>query len=702
MASYQIPLKDSPEFIPQYWSYPKETVVRPSGVDSTVQFNKNNRFGSDINKFFYVDSTDTLNVPNMDISTSLVVRNAVFFNNLLNASKQNVVYFDTSTKQLSYGIVDALPSQAGNSNRFLTTNGTNPSWAVISFSPAGSSSQIQYNRNGAFAGDADFYYNESENRLYVPYVQVGEDITVGTNLINTSRDFARVGINTANPAYTLDITGDLNYTGSLRRNGTIQPVLTIGGSNTHVQFNSSGSLAGASSLTWNNITSTLTTHNLTVSNYLTLSTIALETKPNILFYDTSNKQVSYGALSIGGGGNNTIQYKTSTGITGSATFSYDPSLGFLSIETNTGAPFMRIRELTYNTSKVDVSPDGLTMRDPNSDDTLSEFLHNQSKTPKQYLTGTQSNSRTGQVLVRADDDGEVCGDSNITYNESTNTLLCNKLTVSSDLTVNGQFNTSSIVISGVSQPSTTGVSNGFPAGGMVNQIISKNSSTNYDYSWANISNVILNSISGSTNQILARTVSSLSFQSIASLLINSLSGGSVGQYLQLQASNTLGWASVSSGGGGGSATIQFGEWFLGTEFTASGSGAETAIRWDGTSSSNITGLSINTSTGAITIPSAGLYTFCWSLGMNGSTSTGSRQTWLRIGSDTQRRGAMSSTSGGSTIFFIGSSLTYYFSANSTVTIFIAHNSSNVAVHAQNSSSPTNQTSVSKLQITRIA
>jgi hypothetical protein len=75
---------------------------------------------------------------------------------------------------------------------------------------------------------------------------------------------------------------------------------------------------------------------------------------------------------------------------------------------------------------------------------------------------------------------------------------------------------------------------------------------------------------------------------------------------------------------------------------------------------------------------------------------------MRINNTTQRWGANSSTSGGSTIFFLASSITFYISTATTCIIYLAHNSSNVQVYGTNSASPTNTTSVSKLQISRIA
>ena len=47
--------------------------------------------------------------------------------------------------------VSQLPSQTGNSGKYLTTDGTSPSWGTISATtPAGSTGQVQYNNAGAF------------------------------------------------------------------------------------------------------------------------------------------------------------------------------------------------------------------------------------------------------------------------------------------------------------------------------------------------------------------------------------------------------------------------------------------------------------------------------------------------------------------------------------------------------------------------
>jgi len=54
-----------------------------------------------------------------------------------------------------------LPTQATNSGKYLTTDGTNTSWATVSGggSPGGSTTQVQYNNAGAFAGSANMTFN---------------------------------------------------------------------------------------------------------------------------------------------------------------------------------------------------------------------------------------------------------------------------------------------------------------------------------------------------------------------------------------------------------------------------------------------------------------------------------------------------------------------------------------------------------------
>lgn len=58
----------------------------------------------------------------------------------------------TGQTTASAGLNALLPSQTGNSNKYLKSDGTNASWATVAASPGGSDGQVQYNSTGSFAG----------------------------------------------------------------------------------------------------------------------------------------------------------------------------------------------------------------------------------------------------------------------------------------------------------------------------------------------------------------------------------------------------------------------------------------------------------------------------------------------------------------------------------------------------------------------
>jgi hypothetical protein len=347
-------------------------------------------------------------------------------------------FLSTNGSSASWSVVDALPSQSGNSGRYLTTNGSLPSWNLIpTASPGGSNQQIQYNSNGTFGASSSFYYNSVENRLYTQYALIGDDMQVSTNLLRTDSTNGRVGINKAEPQYSLDIVGDLNYTGALRRNGTAVNFITPpAGSNTQVQFNSAGAFGSSSSLLFNNITNTLTTHNLDIGNNLTLTTIPNTSTDFILRYNPTSKLVSYSTFPTGGS-DNSIQFKSGNSLSGNSNFQYNSALGYLSIITDGGSPYMRIREQTNANSIMDLSPDALVFRDQD-DNTLSSYAYNGANTTKLYLT---DNNNPVNSLQYKKSDNEIAGEDALRFQN-------NILTAPSITT--GTITASSIVLTGSS------------------------------------------------------------------------------------------------------------------------------------------------------------------------------------------------------------------------------------------------------------
>jgi hypothetical protein len=58
-----------------------------------------------------------------------------------------------------------LPSQASNSGKVLTTDGSNTSWTTVSATAGGSDTQVQYNNGGSLAGSANFVWDNTNSRL---------------------------------------------------------------------------------------------------------------------------------------------------------------------------------------------------------------------------------------------------------------------------------------------------------------------------------------------------------------------------------------------------------------------------------------------------------------------------------------------------------------------------------------------------------
>lgn len=69
-----------------------------------------------------------------------------------------------------------VPSQTGNSGKFLTTNGTTSSWATSVTAAAGSNTEVQFNTGGAFAASSNFVYDVTNTRL---------GIGIGSSLLAT-------------------------------------------------------------------------------------------------------------------------------------------------------------------------------------------------------------------------------------------------------------------------------------------------------------------------------------------------------------------------------------------------------------------------------------------------------------------------------------------------------------------------------------
>jgi len=138
----------------------------------------------------------------------------------------------------------AIDSSAGTSGQVLTSAGSSgvPTWQTPTGTPGGSNTQLQYNNSGAFGGISSATYNSGTSTL-----------SITTSVLATTTVNTRLNMN----GVLYDGSASAGTSGQyLKSNGSGSPptwangTSAAGGSDTQVQYNSSGSLAGNSKLTY--------------------------------------------------------------------------------------------------------------------------------------------------------------------------------------------------------------------------------------------------------------------------------------------------------------------------------------------------------------------------------------------------------------------------------------------------------------------
>jgi hypothetical protein len=146
------------------------------------------------------------------------------------------------------------PSQSGNSGKYLTTNGTNTSWATVSSGggPAGSDTQIQWNNAGVLAGAISYTTDGSS------YFQIGNASRLQFSDNDNSNFVALKSPVTvaSNVVWTLPgADGSSGQVLSTNGSGTLSWATASGGGTpsnpaNSIQFNNGGAFGGSANLTW--------------------------------------------------------------------------------------------------------------------------------------------------------------------------------------------------------------------------------------------------------------------------------------------------------------------------------------------------------------------------------------------------------------------------------------------------------------------
>jgi hypothetical protein len=238
--------------------------------------------------------------------------------------------------QTDLGNVANITITGGNANYVLSTDGAgNLSWVAQTGggnggTPGGLNTQIQFNDNDTFGGDAQFTWNKTTNYLYLG----GNANVLGTMNVLTTLNSANLtatgianlsgtvslGNTTILGSRTLTVAGNLNTDGSANVNlgnvanihiggGVNGYVLstdglgnlswknaggsngggTPGGSNTQVQYNSQGTFAGSPFFTFNDVTQVVNVAGNLVANSFQMGSGIYEfSKANVYFATTSS------------------------------------------------------------------------------------------------------------------------------------------------------------------------------------------------------------------------------------------------------------------------------------------------------------------------------------------------------------------------------------------------------------------------------
>jgi hypothetical protein len=580
--------------------------------------------------------------------------NQVQFNRRSKLAASPSLTFDPDTRTLNVGAL---------------TIGGQP----VATSASGTQGSIQFNDNGDLGSDPALSWDKNTDTLAAKTLVLSDDLTAGGETLVVEKAAQKTTVQGTLLVSGVTQTGDLAVTGNLTyRGGSLLPA----GSTGQVQYRSSaGYLAGATGVTFDPVTGVFSVASLTGTGTFRLPSIPQSVTTKQLFFNTGTGAISQGDVptTVPGGATGSLQYRDGATFQGSSKLTYNDSTPKLSIVTAGGNPQLRLQQTGVSAgspSAIDITKDAIVFRD-NDDNELASLYTTGLTVPKVYHTDNLSIPVGGVVYKK--DDGELGSSDLIGYDEGAQRFYCPSLVTTGGGTTTTSLVTTSIVLTGQSGTSTpVDPSLGLPTGGTDGQLLVKSGSTNYVSTW----------------------------RSLTSALVNYITGGAVGKVLTITGLNAVEWVTPASSSSS-SLTIQYAQFYQRSELTnLTGGGAETAMLWETQVEKNVQGLSI-TAAGVITITQPGLYNLQWSIGMNGSSATGSRQTWLRFTGQTQRLGATSSTSGGSTIFFLGSSYQCYISAGQTMIIFLSHNSSNVSAYGTNSSAPTRDTSVSKLSISRV-
>ena len=249
-------------------------VTSAAGSNTQVQFNNNGNFSAD-SSFTFDSSNALLTVSNLAITT---------FTNLGDISNVSILGGINGYFLQTDGEGALTWSPAGNGGG---GNGT----------PGGANTQVQYNDDGEFGGDASFTYNELTNTLSASNIIAtqftgtlsGNATRAGTVTTNSQPNITSVGTLTSLAIAGNVTAGNANlgnsvtanyFVGNINGNATTAGTVTANAQPNITSVGTLTTLGVTGNITAGNVTSTTFTGNL-AGNATTAGTVTTNAQPNI-------------------------------------------------------------------------------------------------------------------------------------------------------------------------------------------------------------------------------------------------------------------------------------------------------------------------------------------------------------------------------------------------------------------------------------
>lgn len=477
--------------------------VLPSGSNTQIQFNDNGSFGSDAD-FVYDKVNDVLRVKSIAVSGGVTAKilnatdefivDKIWLNQQISikdatssgqvfvikpgetlTANRNIVFScDDSDVNINFkhaanpfvgstvsvnGVKGLVPAPTTNdTNKYLKGDGT---WSnIAATNPGGSNTQIQFNNNGSFGGSSNFTYNDSTNTLSVNNINSSSLTSLQTQITSNASSITSLQTTVSGKASDTTFTGSTVSTNGvkglvpapttsdvgkyLKADGTWSTVSSgsvtnPGGSNTQIQFNDSGVFSGSSGLTFDKTNNSLSVVGNIKSDVLTASQLLASDGSKNIQSLSDTIYPSLDELKHVKGATSPLQTQINTNSSNITTLQNNVTNNSNSISSLQTTVASKANDSVFTGDSGSGGVKGLVPA-PAAGDSAKVLSGN-----GQWVNlPTIPNVAGSNTQIQFNDGGSFAGNSNFTFDKTTNTLNVTNITSNSltslQTTVNGKAN----------------------------------------------------------------------------------------------------------------------------------------------------------------------------------------------------------------------------------------------------------------------